>query len=160
MQPPLRFTHRQVDVLPRPRDGEASHLPHHQLSVWPLLLSAAISLLVVGLLFVPDNPWLALIALPLILVGIIGWALEDPAAESAPTHELIKAHESISIEKCETVNLPAVMAGQAQEGVDHRREAVSMTDTILLIAQETEVFSGDDQAVRQKNPNRIRLRPF
>jgi hypothetical protein len=160
MQPPLRFTKRQVDVLPRPQDEEASHLPHHQLSVWPLVLSAAISLLVVGLLFVPDEPWLALIALPLILVGIIGWALEDPAAGQAQPHELIKAHEPISIDKWETVNLPTVMAGQAQEGVDRRREAVSLTDTIPLSAQEMGVPASDDQAARQKNPNRIRLRPF
>ncbi len=146
-------------MLPRPRDEEASHLPHHQLSVWPLVLSAAISLLVVGLLFVPDNPWLALIALPLVLVGIMGWALEeDTAAGPAPSHESINAPESI--DKWETVILPAVMVGQVQEGVDRRREAVSMTDTIPLIAQEMEVPSGDDQAARQKNPNRIRLRPF
>jgi hypothetical protein len=144
--------------LPRPRDEEASHPPHHQLSVWPLVLSAAISLLVVGLLFVPDNPWLALIALPLVLVGIIGWALEDTAAGPASAPESINAPGSI--DKWETVILPAVMAGQIQEGVDHRREAVSMTDTIPLIAQEMEVPSGDDQAARQKNPNRIRLRPF
>lgn len=154
MQPPLRFTQRQVDVQPRPQEEAASHLPHHQLSVWPLVLSAAICLLVVGLLFVPDNPWLALIALPLVLVGIMGWALEDPAAGSAPTHE------SISIDKWETVILPAVITGQVQEGVDHRRQAVSMTDTMPLSVQEVEVFSGDDQAARQKNPNRIRLRPF
>jgi hypothetical protein len=78
---------------------------------------------VIGLLFVPDNPWLALIALPFILVGIIGWALEDPAAGPAPPHESIKA--LASIEKLETAILPAVMAGQVQEGVDHRRQFLS-----------------------------------
>jgi len=152
MQPPLRFKHRQVEALPRPRDEEVSHLPRHQLSVWPLVLSAAITLLVIGLLFVPDNPWLALIALAFILVGILGWALEDPAP--AP------AHAPESIDKWETAILPAVMTGQVQEVVDHRREAVSLTDTIPLSAQEMEAFPDDEQAARQKNPNRIRLRPF
>lgn len=54
------------------------HLPNP--SVWPLLLCAAILLAVVGVLFIPDAPWLTLVSIPLILVGILGWALEDPSA--------------------------------------------------------------------------------
>jgi hypothetical protein len=54
------------------------HLPNP--SLWPLLLSAAILLAVIGLFFIPDAPWLTIVSVPLILVGILGWALEDPSA--------------------------------------------------------------------------------
>jgi len=52
------------------------HLPNP--SLWPLLLSAAILLAVIGILFFPENPWLTVVAAPLVIIGILGWALEDP----------------------------------------------------------------------------------
>jgi len=67
------------------------HLPNP--SLWPLILSAAILVTVVGLLFVPDGPWLAVAGAPFILVGILGWALEDPMAppkvKYIPTPEIV-----------------------------------------------------------------------
>ncbi|MBV9227874.1 MAG: hypothetical protein JOZ18_01080 [Chloroflexi bacterium] len=54
------------------------HLPNP--SLWPIILSGAILVTVVGLLFIPDDPWLTIIGAPFILVGIMGWALEDPMA--------------------------------------------------------------------------------
>jgi hypothetical protein len=54
------------------------HLPNP--SLWPLLLSVAILTEMAGLLFIPANPWLSIIAAPFILLGIMGWALEDPMA--------------------------------------------------------------------------------
>ena len=52
------------------------HLPNP--SLWPLLLSAAVLMAVIGILFFPDTPWLTIVAAPLVLIGILGWALEDP----------------------------------------------------------------------------------
>jgi osmotically-inducible protein OsmY len=54
------------------------HLPSP--SLWPLILSIAIAVAFIGLLFIPDSPWLTIVAAPFILVGILGWALEDPMA--------------------------------------------------------------------------------
>src|SRR2546421_12290169 len=54
------------------------HLPGP--SWWPLLLSVAILVAIAGLLFIPDNPWITIIAAPFVLVGILGWGLEDPMA--------------------------------------------------------------------------------
>lgn len=54
------------------------HLPNP--SAWPLILGFAILITIVGLLFIPDGPWLAVAGAPLILIGIVGWALEDPMA--------------------------------------------------------------------------------
>ena len=64
-------------------DGESAEEQEHHIhlpnpSYWPLLLSAAILVAVVGLLFFPDTPWLTIIAAPFVLIGILGWALEDP----------------------------------------------------------------------------------
>jgi hypothetical protein len=60
------------------------HLPGP--SYWPLLLSVAILVTVTGLLFIPDNPWVAIIAAPFVLIGILGWGLEDPMGIT-PTHQ-------------------------------------------------------------------------
>ncbi|GCE04303.1 BON domain-containing protein [Dictyobacter aurantiacus] len=49
-------------------------------SLWPAMLSVAILVAVAGLLFVPDAPWVTLVAIPFIIWGIMGWALEDPMA--------------------------------------------------------------------------------
>jgi BON domain-containing protein len=59
-------------------EGHHVHLPNP--SLWPLILSAAIVVCVAGLLFIPANPWISILAIPFILLGIMGWALEDPMA--------------------------------------------------------------------------------
>jgi hypothetical protein len=58
--------------------GHHIHLPSP--SLWPLILSAAILVAIAGLLFMPDYPWITVVAIPFILLGILGWALEDPMA--------------------------------------------------------------------------------
>lgn len=57
------------------------HLPGP--SGWPLFLSFAIIVTITGLLFIPQNPWISIIAAPFVLIGIIGWGLEDPMAPSS-----------------------------------------------------------------------------
>jgi hypothetical protein len=52
------------------------HLPSP--SLWPLILGAAMLITVTGFLFFPDNPWLTIVGAPLVLIGILGWAFEDP----------------------------------------------------------------------------------
>ena len=54
------------------------HLPNP--SYWPVALGAAIALAMIGLLIINNTPWLFIISLPLILIAILGWALEDPMA--------------------------------------------------------------------------------
>ncbi|GCF11489.1 hypothetical protein [Dictyobacter arantiisoli] len=60
------------------------HLPNP--SLWPVLLSVAILVAVIGLLFIPDAPYLTLVGAVFILVGILGWALEDPMAKPKETY--------------------------------------------------------------------------
>ena len=61
-------------------DEEELHIHLPNPSLWPLLLSAAILVAVTGLIFLPSNPWLTVVAAPLVVIGILGWALEDPMA--------------------------------------------------------------------------------
>src|SRR5437868_14815573 len=62
--------HEQED-----EEGHHVHLPNP--SLWPLILSAAILVCVAGLLFIPANPWITILAIAFILLGIMGWVLED-----------------------------------------------------------------------------------
>lgn len=61
-------------------EGEEPHIHLPNPSLWPLILSGAVILTIAGLLFIPANPWLTIIAAPFVVVGILGWALEDPMA--------------------------------------------------------------------------------
>jgi hypothetical protein len=77
----IREIHQQV------AEEEEHHIHLPGPSYWPLLLSAAILVAVAGLLFIPDNPWIAILAVPFVLIGILGWGLEDPMG-IAPTHQV------------------------------------------------------------------------
>ncbi|HLZ61010.1 MAG TPA: BON domain-containing protein [Ktedonosporobacter sp.] len=61
-------------------EEEEHHIHMPGPSLWPFILSAAVLVTVIGLLFVPETPWLTVIGAPFVLVGILGWALEDPMA--------------------------------------------------------------------------------
>jgi len=60
--------------------GEEHHIHLPNPSWWPMILGIAILGAVTGLLFLPENPWLTIISAPFVLLGIMGWALEDPMA--------------------------------------------------------------------------------
>ena len=67
------LTEQEVDV----EETEPHiHLPNP--SYWPILLSLAIAVTMVGLLFISNAAWIVPIAAVLVLVCILGWALEDP----------------------------------------------------------------------------------
>ncbi|TMC14023.1 MAG: hypothetical protein E6J34_24115 [Chloroflexi bacterium] len=66
------------------------HLPNP--SWWPMILGVAILVAVIGLLFLPENPWLTIIAAPFVLFGIMGWALEDPMA--SPKEQFVPSLET------------------------------------------------------------------
>lgn len=88
------------------------HLPNP--SWWPLLLGAAIFVTVIGLLFIPDGPWLSISAAPFILVGILGWALENPMGAAHTDEEAGHQH----------VSLPA------REVLDQAREVAERVVTV------------------------------
>lgn len=88
MDSSLHSSHMAADKLntsPTALQAEAEEEEEHHVhlpnpSLWPLILTVAILVTVAGLLFVPSIPWVTIIGIPFILVGIMGWALEDPMA--------------------------------------------------------------------------------
>ncbi len=92
MDSSLQSTHLALNTTPtstptdHAEDTVAAEEEHHihlpNPSVWPVVLSIAILVAITGLFFLPDNPWLTIVAAPFVLIGILGWALEDPMAAS------------------------------------------------------------------------------
>lgn len=97
------------------------HLPNP--SFWPLILSVAILVTVAGLLSLPDVPWLSLIGTPFILVGIMGWALEDPMA---PKHQREESERPIPVIPANSAAAQTILQ-QAREVAD-RIVTVSSTE--------------------------------
>lgn len=95
------------------------HLPGP--SYWPVILSIAILVTVTGLLFIPDAPWLTVIGAPFILVGILGWALENPMGTT------------------EDVDVTKKVSGQPMSPavVDEVREAIERIVTFGSVAYST-----------------------
>ena len=90
MNSPLQSTYSTSDAMTAPvpftveqghgeEEGhEHIHMPNG--SLWPLIISAAVFITIAGLIAVNTAPWISIIAAPFVLVGILGWALEDPFA--------------------------------------------------------------------------------
>lgn len=58
-----------------------AHLPTP--SLWPLILAVAVAVAITGFIFIHSTPWISIIALPFVLIGILGWGLENPMAYHA-----------------------------------------------------------------------------
>jgi BON domain len=104
--------HRSIAENPEVEEQEEPHIHLPSPSLWPMLLSVAILVTVAGLLFFPDTPWLTIVGAPFVLIGILGWALEDPMAS---------AHEE-QAGPVYTYNphlKPAQVLDQAQEALDN-----------------------------------------
>jgi hypothetical protein len=128
------------------------HLPNP--SFWPLLLSAAILVEVAGLLFIPDAPWLSIIAAPFILWGILGWALEDPmgapgavapqvAKRPAPPAKEVLDQARATLERIVTIASTAWSAHPVKVDIeeDHGNEGVvlAINGKVELQAQRDEL---------------------
>src|SRR5450432_1484524 len=83
MEASLQSTHLPANelsdsLLEEQVEEEEHHIHLPNPSLWPFILSIAILVTIIGLLFLPTNPWLTIVAAPFVLVGILGWALQDP----------------------------------------------------------------------------------
>jgi len=109
-------------------EEEESHVHLPNPSFWPIILSAAILICLGGFLFINTFPWITIIALPFVLVGILGWALEDPMA---PLEEARPVHAATSYEEAMATGRPTPLGEavlqQAQE-VAERTVTLSSTE--------------------------------
>jgi hypothetical protein len=102
METSLQSTHLPANelsdsLLEEQVEEEEHHIHLPNPSLWPFILSIAILVTIIGLLFLPTNPWLTIVAAPFVLVGILGWALEDPmVASHDETTEVYQFHPEIT----------------------------------------------------------------
>jgi hypothetical protein len=132
-------------------DQETAEEEHHihlpKPSLWPMLLSIAITVTVIGLLFIPDAPWLTVIGAPFVLVGILGWGLEDPHGETdvtpvAPTgpmdqHILKQAREVV--ERLVTVSSTMFSVHPVTVELENDGAALALHGKVELETQRQEI---------------------
>ena len=87
-----------IDQTVEDAEEEEPHIHLPNPSLWPFILGAAILVTVIGLLFIPDNPWVSIIGAPLILIGIMGWALEDPMAPQKAKYVSLPAEKGLGMQ--------------------------------------------------------------
>lgn len=73
-------------------EEEHIHLPNP--SYWPILLGISIAAVAIIILFLPSFIWVAIVPTILVLVCIMGWALEDPMAPMKEEYITIKVDPS------------------------------------------------------------------
>lgn len=109
------------------------HLPGP--SLWPALLTVAIVLVFVGVIMfgTPGNdqlaalaPWFIFIGIPCVLIGILGWALENPHGKAHGAHAHGGRHAA-SFADAALTGQPTVLADQV---LDEAEAAVEKTVTI------------------------------
>src|SRR5215475_398872 len=61
---------------------EEGHLHLPGPSYWPVILSVAILITIAGFLAINTTPLISAIGAVLVLIGILGWGLEDPMANT------------------------------------------------------------------------------
>ncbi len=87
MDTTLHSANLMTDELDAVHAGAEAEEEHHihlpGPSLWPVFLSFAVIVTIAGLLFIPNNPWVSMIGAPFVLIGIIGWGLQDPMAPPA-----------------------------------------------------------------------------
>lgn len=116
-------------------EEEETHIHLPGPSLWPILLSVAIALVFVGIILfgTPGHnqlaglaPWLVFIGLPLVLIGIMGWALENPHGAAHGAHAR-GGRYATSFADASISGKPTVFATQV---LDQAEEAVEGTVTI------------------------------
>ena len=113
------------------------HLPGP--SLWPILLSVAILIVFAGLIMTGTPsanqlaglaPWFIFIGLPLVLIGIMGWALENPHGASHGTRARGSRYAT-SFADASMTGKPTVLAEQV---LDQAEAVVEETVTISSTA--------------------------
>lgn len=116
-------------------EEEEAHIHLPGPSLWPIILSTAILVVFVGLIMIgtPNHnslsglaPWFIFIGLPLVLIGIMGWALEDPHGK---THggAAKEGQNAISFAEASITDKQTVFA---QQTLDDAEAVVEQTITI------------------------------
>lgn len=144
-------------------EEEQHHIHMPNPSLWPFILGAAVLFTISGLLALPDIPWLSIIAAPFVLVGMLGWALEDPMASpyqettrrfrngEAPTTEQVLQQAREVAEHTVTVSSTAWSAHPVKVEIENE---VENEGVVLALYGKVEL-----EAQRQELENAVREVP-
>ena len=175
METSLQSTHLPVNELSNSLAEEQVEVGEHHIhlpnpSLWPVILSVAILVTMIGLLFLPTNPWLSVVAPPFVLVGIMGWALEDPMAApfdatldtysynpAIAPHDVLEQAEAI-VDSTVTVSSTAYSTHPVKVEIDQMKDdglILALYGKVELEAQRVHV----EEALRHI-PNVLDVRNF
>jgi len=139
MNTPLQSTHLSGDELELAAsgsqeqeeahaEGEGVHIHLPNPSFWPIVVAAAILLIMTGVLISSSTPALLIIGIPLLLIGMLGFALEDP---NAPKEAAVKPGEyAMSFAEAATSGKPTVLGQIAlREAEDVVESTVTISST-------------------------------
>ncbi|HEX7735177.1 MAG TPA: BON domain-containing protein [Ktedonobacteraceae bacterium] len=121
-------------------EEEEAHIHLPGPSLWPVLLTVAIVLVFVGVILfgTPGHdqaaglaPWFIFIGLPCVLIGIMGWALENPHGGAAHGASARGGRFATSFADASITGKPTVFAEQV---LDQAEAAVESTVTISSTA--------------------------
>src|SRR5947209_1711130 len=108
--------------------GEVEHHIHMpNPSLWPLLAAIAVLLTIVFLLALNTAPWLLLLGGVLVIIGIVGWGLEDPFAPRGVSR---RRRLPLTYEEATEIGRPTVLAERVlQEAQDVADQTVTVRST-------------------------------
>jgi hypothetical protein len=109
--------------------GESGHIHLPGPSYWPLAISIALLITIVGVLIINSTPALVIIGAVLALISIVGWGLEDPMAPK--TAEIKPGEFATSFAEAATTGKPTPLA---QAALRQAEDVVEQTVTIQSTA--------------------------
>src|SRR5579872_6013244 len=136
MSTPLQSTNLTADELATSavlasedeHGAEEVHIHMPNPSLWPLILAAAITILIVGLFFIDSSPALAIIGAILILISILGLGLENPFAQKGARK--VASGLATSYTESAMTGRPTILAEQLlQEARDTADRTVTVSST-------------------------------
>lgn len=110
-------------------EGGHAHFPIP--SLWPLIVSLAIFISIAGFLAINSAPWITITGAVLVLIGILGWGLENPEAHAAKEEEEAKPGEYATsfAEAATTGKLTPFAAQTLQEAEEVLESKVTISST-------------------------------
>ena len=149
MNTPLQSTHLSEDELELAAtgsqeqeeahaEGEGVHIHLPNPSYWPIVVGAAILLIVTGVLISGSTPALLIIGIVLLLIGILGFGLEDP---NAPKEAAVKPGEyAMSFAEAATSGKPTVLGQIALRDAEDVVESTVTISSTAWSAHPVKVF--------------------
>jgi len=149
MNTPLQSTHLSGDELELAAsgsqeqeeahaEGEGVHIHLPNPSFWPIVVAAAILLIMTGVLISSSTPALLIIGIPLLLIGMLGFALEDP---NAPKEAAVKPGEyAMSFAEAATSGKPTVLGQIALRDAEDVVESTVTISSTAWSAHPVKVF--------------------